>query len=79
MARHHSKYVSNQDIIYKCLQTYYGEIFQNMPVQWYVDRVHESVGRKVGATISREEVEKTVCYFLRDKIDFCEHCNGRGK
>ena len=39
MARHHSKYVSHQDVIHKCLSTYYGELFQNMPFIWYVDRV----------------------------------------
>ena len=47
--------------------------------RWYVDRVYESVVRKVGVKISREEVEATVCYFMRDKIDYCRHCYGTGK
>ena len=74
MSRHHSKYVSNQDVIHKCLSTYYGELFQNMPFVWYVDRVEESVQRKVGCQISREEVARTVHHFLRDKIEICPHC-----
>ena len=74
MARHHSKYVSHQDVIQKCLSTYYGELFQNMPFTWYVDRVHESVGRKMGVKVSREEVAKTLAHFLEGKVDFCPHC-----
>ncbi len=78
MTRHHNKYVSNQDIIMKCLNTY-ADVLHNMPIQWYVDRVYESVVRKVGVKIKREEVEATVCYFMRDKIDYCRHCYGTGK
>ena len=74
MARHHSKYVSHQDVIQKCLLTYYGELFQNMPFTWYVDRVHESVGRKMGVKVTREEVIDTLAHFLKGKVDFCPHC-----
>lgn len=74
MARHHSKYVSHQDVIHKCLSTYYGELFQNMPFIWYVDRVHESVGRKMGVKVTREEVINTLAHFLKGKVDFCPHC-----
>lgn len=71
--RHHSKYVSHQDVIHKCLLTYYGELFQNMPFQWYVQNVYDSTNRK-GYDISKEEVENTLAHFLKGKIDFCPHC-----
>ena len=67
--RHHSKYVSHQDVIHKCLSTYYGELFQNMPFVWYVDRIEESVRRKGFLKISRVEIAEAVLHFLKDKID----------
>ena len=70
--RHHSKYVSNQQVIHKCLMTY-KDILSNMPFSWYVDRVEESVKRK-GYTISKEEIVKSVYYFLKDDINICPHC-----
>ncbi len=70
--RHHSKYVSHQDVIHKCLLTYW-DIFQIMPLQWYVMNVHDSTNRK-GYDISKEEVESTLAHFLKGKIDFCPHC-----
>ena len=73
MSKHHSKYVSIQDAIHKCLSTYYGEMFQNMPFVWYVDRVQESTVRK-GYLIPRIEIAKTVHHFLKDKINICPHC-----
>ena len=73
--RHHSNYVSNQDVIHKCLTTYYGELFQNMPFVWYVDRVQESTVRK-GFNIPRIEIAQTVRHFLQQKdgFDICPHC-----
>jgi len=71
--RHHFKYVSNQDVIQKCLSTYYGEMFQNMPFVWYVDRVQESTVRK-GFNIPRLEIAQTLHHFLKDKINVCPHC-----
>ena len=73
MSRHHSKYVSHQDVIYKCLVTYM-DVLANMPFTWYVDRVHESVGRKMGVEVTRQEVVETLAHFLKDKISFCPHC-----
>ena len=75
--RHHAGYVSNQDIIHKCLLTYYDELFQNMPFQWYVQNVYDSCSRK-GFNIPLEEVETTARYFLQWKgRDVCPHCMGR--
>ena len=72
--RHHDTYVSNQDVIHKCLTTYYEELFQNMPFVWYVDRVQESTVRK-GFNIPRLEIAQTVHHFLKGKIkDVCPHC-----
>ena len=74
--RHHAGYVSNQDIIHKCLETYY-EMFSNMPFQWYVQNVYDSTNRK-GFTIPQEEVEATVRYFLEWKgRKICSHCMGK--
>ena len=75
MSKHHSKYVSTQDVIHKCLSTYYGELFQNMPFVWYVDRVQESTVRK-GFNIPRIEIAQTVRHFLQQKdgFDICPHC-----
>jgi len=75
--RHHSKYVSNQQVIHKCFMTYYNEIFQNMPFQWYVQNVYDSVNRK-GFNILIEEVESTVKHFLQNEgRKICPHCMGR--
>ena len=75
--RHHTGYVSHQDIIHKCLLTYYDELFQNMPFQWYVQNVYDSCSRK-GFNIPLEEVEATVRYFLQWKgREVCPHCMGR--
>ncbi|SVA98143.1 uncharacterized protein METZ01_LOCUS150997 [marine metagenome] len=70
--RHHTNYVSEQQLIHKCVLTYF-DIFTNMPLQWYVQNVYDSVNRK-GYTISYKDVEFTVAYFLKDKLDFCPHC-----
>jgi len=75
--RHHSNYVSNQQVIHKCFTTYYEELFQNMPFQWYVQNVYDSCSRK-GFNISYEEVETTVKHFLQQKgRTICLHCMGR--
>ena len=74
--RHHAGYVSNQDIIHKCLETYY-DMFSNMPFQWYVQNVYDSASRK-GFNIPQDEVEATVRYFLQWKRrEVCHHCKGR--
>ena len=70
--RHHSKYVSSQDVVHNCLLTY-KDMFSNMSFQWYVQNVYDSVARK-GYIISYNTVEKSVAYFLKDEIDFCPHC-----
>ena len=75
--RHHSGYVSNQDIIHKCFNTYY-DIFHNMPFQWYVQNVYDSCARK-GYIIPHEELEDTVKHFLQQKEgrEICSHYFGR--
>ena len=75
--RHHSNYVTEQQVIHKCLLTYRG-IFTNMPFQWYVQNVHDSINRK-GYTTTYETVERWLALFLKDDIDFCPHCYGKGK
>ena len=70
--RHHTNYVSEQQVVHKCVLTYFG-IFSNMPLQWYVQNVYDSVNRK-GYDLSYENVQQWVGYFLKDKIDFCPHC-----
>ncbi len=70
--RHHAGYVSHQDVIHKCLLTYWN-LSHNMSFQWYVMNIHDSTNRK-GYTISKEEVESTLAHFLKGKIDFCPHC-----
>ena len=75
--RHHAGYVSNQDVIHKCFLTYYGELFKNMPFQWYVQNIHESCSRK-GFQIPIEEVETTVKHFLKKEgRHVCPHCMGK--
>ena len=75
--RHHAGYVSNQDIIHKCLLTYYDELSQNMPFGWYVQNIYDSCSRK-GFNIPIEEVETTVRYFLHWKgRDIWRHCMGK--
>ena len=53
--QHHAGYVSHQDIIHKCFETYY-EMFPNMPFQWYVQNIYDSTNRK-GFLIKQEEIE----------------------
>ena len=75
--RHHAGYVSNQDVIHKCFITYYEEMSQNMPFQWYVQNVHDSSARK-GFFIPLEEVEDTVKHFLQQRgRNVCIHCKGK--
>ena len=74
--QHHAGYVSHQDIIHKCFETYY-EMFPNMPFQWYVQNIYDSTNRK-GFLIKQEEIEDTVRYFLQWKgREICPHCLGR--
>ena len=44
-SRHHTNYVSEQQVVFKCTLTYLN-IFSNMPLQWYVQNVYDSVNRK---------------------------------
>ena len=74
-SRHHTNYVSEQQVVFKCTNTYF-DIFSNMPLQWYVQNVYDSVNRK-GYTIPYEDIQQWVGYFLKDRIEFCEHCYGK--
>ena len=72
--QHHSKYVSPQDVIHKCFETYY-EIFPNMPFDWYTQNVHDSCARK-GVIIPKLLVEVTIRHFIKNKgRSFCESCS----
>ena len=57
--RHHSGYVSEANVIHRCLMTYM-DMFSNMPAEWYIDSVYYSCSRK-GYFPTRLEVAK---YFL---------------
>jgi len=72
--RHHSGYVSEQQVIHKCLGTYQ-DIFRNMPLKWYVQNIYDSVNRK-GYNISYKDVYLTVRYFMKDERETCPHCYG---
>ncbi len=80
-SKHHSKYVSNLDVIHRCYMTY-KDVLQTMPFIWYVDRVEESVVRK-GFYISRKEIIQTVSHFYQQETQqenkICPHCYGTGK
>ena len=74
--QHHSHYVSNQQVIHRCLETY-REMFNNMPFQWYVQNVYDSVNRK-GYNIKHKEVEDTVKYFMGwSDREVCPYCRGK--
>ena len=75
-SRHHTNYVSEQHVVFKCTLTYL-DIFSNMPLQWYVQNVYDSVNRK-GYTIPYEDIQQWVGYFLKDQVEYCEHCYGKG-
>ena len=57
--QHHSRYVSEPNVIHKCMATYL-EMFSNMPPEWYINSVYYSCSRK-GYFPSRVEVAK---YFM---------------
>ena len=57
--RHHSGYVSEANVIHRCLMTYM-DMFSNMPAEWYINSVYYSCSRK-GYFPTRLEVAK---YFL---------------
>ena len=76
-SRHHTNYVSEQQVVFKCTLTYLN-IFSNMPLQWYVQNVYDSVNRK-GYTLPYRDVQQWVGYFLKDEIKYCEYCYGTGK
>ena len=76
-SRHHTNYVSEQQVVFKCTLTYL-DIFSNMPLQWYVQNVYDSVNRK-GYSLPYEDIQQWVGYFLKDEIKYCEHCYGTGK
>ena len=72
--KHHSKYVSPQDVIHKCFLTYY-DIFHNMPFDWYTQNVHDSCARK-GVIIPKLLVEVTIRHFLKNyDREFCDSCS----
>ena len=72
--RHHTNYVSEQHVIHKCLGTYL-DIFRNMPLEWYITSVYDSVSRK-GYNIPYERVRFEVNYMINGPriLKSCPHC-----
>ena len=56
LKRHHAWYVSEPNVIHKCLSTYM-DMFSNMPAEWYINSVYYSCNRK-GYNPSRVEIAK---------------------
>ena len=44
-SRHHSKYVSGDNVAHRCLMTYL-DMFSNMSPDWYIQNVYDSCSRK---------------------------------
>jgi hypothetical protein len=57
--QHHSRYVSEANVIHKCMATYL-DTFSNMPPEWYINSVYYSCNRK-GFKPSRIDIAK---YFM---------------
>jgi len=53
---HHSKYVSPDNVIHKCLMTYL-DIFSNAQPEWYITNVYDSCSRK-GYEVRLESIAK---------------------
>ena len=52
-------------------------MFNNMPFQWYVQNVYDSVNRK-GYNIKHKEVEDTIKYFMGwSDREVCPYCRGK--
>ena len=45
LKRHHSGYVSEANVIHRCLATYM-DMFSNMAAEWYITSVYYSCNRK---------------------------------
>ena len=56
LKRHHAKYVSEPNVIHRCLATYM-DMFSNMPAEWYINSVYYSCNRK-GFNPTREEIAR---------------------
>ena len=56
LKRHHAKYVSEPNVIHRCLATYM-DMFSNMPAEWYINSVYYSCSRK-GYFPSRVDIAK---------------------
>ena len=54
--RHHSKYVSEANVIHRCLMTYL-DMFSNMQPEWYINSVYYSCNRK-GFHPTRKDIAK---------------------
>lgn len=54
--RHHTNYVSEDNVLHKCLITYL-EMFSNMPPAWYIQNVRDSCNRK-GYDVPIEDIVK---------------------
>ena len=54
--QHHSRYVSEPNVIHKCMATYL-EMFSNMPPEWYINSVYYSCNRK-GYHPTRKDIAK---------------------
>jgi len=55
-SKHHSHYVSEANVIHRCLMTYL-DMFSNMTPEWYINSVYYSCNRK-GYAPSRIDIAK---------------------
>ena len=63
-SRHHSKYVSGDNVAHRCLMTYL-DISRNMPPEWYVQNVYDSCNRK-GYDVPMESIAKLFVLYRPD-------------
>ena len=54
--QHHSKYLSPDNVIHRCLMTYL-DIFSNAQPEWYITNVYDSCSRK-GYEVSMLDIAK---------------------
>ena len=62
--RHHSKYVSESNVIHRCLMTYL-DMFSNMQPEWYINSVYYSCNRK-GFHPTRKDIAKLFVLYRPD-------------
>ena len=75
--RHHTNYVSVNNVLHRCLMTYLA-MFSDMPPAWYIQNVRDSCNRK-GYDVPIEDIVKMFTQYkpkwkgTRFHICICEH------